>query len=81
MSVYVVCLGLACVLLCSRWVRVGAAPICSDMQASCQIASLADLFERVLQHSARLHTVSSDLHSDFVSLHYYLHCVRIIIVS
>ncbi|XP_076023486.1 prolactin-like [Genypterus blacodes] len=58
-------MGLSCLLLRGRWVRVGAAPICSDMQESCQVASLTDLFERVLQHSARLHSVSSDLHSDF----------------
>ncbi|XP_029901872.1 prolactin 2 [Myripristis murdjan] len=64
-SVSAVWVGLVCLLFYSRLVRVGAAPICTNGQAGCHILSLADLFDRVIQHSARMHGISSDLHSEF----------------
>ncbi|KAM9753269.1 prolactin-like [Menidia menidia] len=46
--------------------RVGTAPICSsDGQAGCHVPPLADLFDRVIQQSSRMHGISSDLHSEF----------------
>lgn len=47
--------------------RAGSAPICAYGQAGCRPSSLADLFDRVIQQSSRMHSVSSDLHSEFVS--------------
>ncbi|XP_057180645.1 prolactin 2 [Triplophysa rosa] len=32
---------------------------------ACHVPSLADLFDRVIQHSARMHSLSNDLHSEF----------------
>nr|XP_046234508.1 prolactin 2 [Scatophagus argus] len=61
-SVWVV---LVCLLFCSRLTSVGAAPICANDQAACNILSLANLFDRVIQHSARMHSISNDLHSEF----------------
>lgn len=57
--------------------RVVSAPICSYGQAGCHVPSLADLFERVIQQSSRMHSVSSDLHSEFVS--YFLSALTLII--
>ncbi|XP_056604943.1 prolactin 2 [Triplophysa dalaica] len=45
--------------------RVGSAPICTHGPTACHVPSLADLFDRVIQHSARMHSVSNDLHSEF----------------
>ncbi|XP_048113594.1 prolactin-like [Alosa alosa] len=42
-----------------------AVPICAPGHAGCHSLSLADLFDRVVQHSARIHRLSSDLHTDF----------------
>lgn len=47
-------------------VRVGTVPICAYGPAGCKVLSLADLFERVIQQSSRMHGMSSDLHSEFV---------------
>lgn len=47
--------------------RAGSAPTCAYGQAGCRPSSLADLFDRVIQQSSRMHSVSSDLHSEFVS--------------
>lgn len=66
--VYFVWLVLVCLLFCSRLTSVGAAPICTNAQAGCHLLSLANLFDRVIQHSARTHSISNDLHSEFVSL-------------
>ncbi|XP_034734972.1 prolactin-like [Etheostoma cragini] len=44
--------------------RVVTAPICAYRQAGCHSPSLADLFERVIQQSSRMHGISSDLHSE-----------------
>ncbi|XP_031138951.1 prolactin-like [Sander lucioperca] len=44
--------------------RVVTAPICAYGQAGCHAPSLADLFERVIQQSSRMHGISSDLHSE-----------------
>uniref|UniRef100_UPI0037E90B8F prolactin-like n=1 Tax=Semicossyphus pulcher TaxID=241346 RepID=UPI0037E90B8F len=48
---------------------VGTTPICLYGQADCQVPSLADpladLFDRVIQQSSRMHGLSSDLHSEF----------------
>ncbi|XP_010903501.1 prolactin 2 [Esox lucius] len=60
--------ALLLVLLCVELHGGGtlsAAPICSQGQAGCHVPSLADLFDRVIQHSARMHSISSDLHSEF----------------
>ncbi|XP_062403893.1 prolactin-like [Sardina pilchardus] len=45
--------------------QVGAAPICAHGHSGCHSLSLADLFDRVIQHSARIHGLSSDLHTEF----------------
>ncbi|XP_059191862.1 prolactin-like [Centropristis striata] len=45
--------------------RVITAPICAYEQAQCHVPSLADLFERLIQQSSRMHGISSDLHSEF----------------
>lgn len=52
--------------------RVGTAPICAYGQAECHVSSLADLFDRVIQQSSRMHGISSDLHSEFVSSFFFL---------
>ncbi|KAG7521848.1 prolactin-like [Solea senegalensis] len=44
--------------------RVGTAPVCAYGQAGCHVPALADLFDRVIQQSSRMHGVSSDLHSE-----------------
>ncbi|KAM6984806.1 prolactin 2 [Aplochiton taeniatus] len=49
----------------ARVVMVAAAPICANGQAGCYVLPLADLFDRVIQHSQRTHSISSDLHSEF----------------
>ncbi|XP_072241210.1 prolactin-like [Leuresthes tenuis] len=45
--------------------RAGTVPICPDRQAGCRVPSLADVFDRVIQQSSRMHGISSDLHSEF----------------
>uniref|UniRef100_A0A8C1WFB9 Prolactin 2 n=1 Tax=Cyprinus carpio TaxID=7962 RepID=A0A8C1WFB9_CYPCA len=45
--------------------RVSSAPICTHGPSGCHVPSLADLFDRVIQHSARMHSLSNDLHSEF----------------
>ncbi|XP_040005781.1 prolactin-like isoform X2 [Xiphias gladius] len=55
----------AVLVLCSRLSSTGAAPICTNGQAGCHVLSLANLFDRVIQHSARMHGISNDLHSKF----------------
>ncbi|XP_070827976.1 prolactin-like [Chaetodon trifascialis] len=45
--------------------KVGTAPICTHGQAGCHVLSLADLFDRVIQQSSRMHGISTDLHSEF----------------
>uniref|UniRef100_A0AAY4EQ20 Uncharacterized protein n=1 Tax=Denticeps clupeoides TaxID=299321 RepID=A0AAY4EQ20_9TELE len=47
--------------------RTGSVPICANGHSRCYALSLSDLFDRVIQHSARMHSLSSDLHSEFVS--------------
>lgn len=55
-------------LVCLEFsMRGGSAPICVYGQAGCHLPSLANLFDRVLQQSSRMHGISSDLHSEFVS--------------
>ncbi|KAL4612759.1 prolactin-like [Arapaima gigas] len=44
---------------------VESAPICAHGHSSCHPPTLPDLFDRVIQHSARMHGLSSDLHSEF----------------
>ncbi|XP_075993705.1 prolactin-like [Genypterus blacodes] len=61
-TVWFTVLTLACL---DRPIRVATAPICVHAQAECHIPSLAELFERVLQQSSRMHGISTDLHSDF----------------
>ncbi|KAK2832457.1 hypothetical protein Q7C36_015919 [Tachysurus vachellii] len=50
-----------CLDLCTC---VSTMPICAYGHAGCQLLSLANLFDRVIQHSARMHGLSSDLHSE-----------------
>uniref|UniRef100_A0A3Q3QSI4 Uncharacterized protein n=1 Tax=Monopterus albus TaxID=43700 RepID=A0A3Q3QSI4_MONAL len=46
-----------------------AAPICTNTQARCHVLSLANLFDQIIQHSARMmHDISNDLQSEFVSI-------------
>lgn len=46
-----------------------AAPLnCGPGHApGCRLRSLVELFDRVIQQSSRMHSISSDLHSEFVS--------------
>uniref|UniRef100_A0A672H5N0 Prolactin 2 n=1 Tax=Salarias fasciatus TaxID=181472 RepID=A0A672H5N0_SALFA len=63
-----VCAGwllLLYVLLCCRVAAVRAAPLCPDAQSRCDVLPLANLFDRLIQHSARMHGFSNDLHSQF----------------
>ncbi|KAK2883314.1 hypothetical protein Q8A73_022247 [Channa argus] len=64
-SVSVVWVMFICLEYCTRLTSVGAAPLCTNVQAGCHVLSLANLFERVIQHSARMHGISNDLHSEF----------------
>ncbi|KAK3517833.1 hypothetical protein QTP70_021023 [Hemibagrus guttatus] len=50
-----------CLDLCTC---VSTMPICAYGHAGCQLLSLANLFDRVIQHSARMHGLSSDLYSE-----------------
>ncbi|XP_058883493.1 prolactin 2 [Acipenser ruthenus] len=45
--------------------RITSAPICAHGDAGCHLLSVSDLFDRVIQHSNRMHSLSSDLHSEF----------------
>uniref|UniRef100_A0A3P9PWU2 Prolactin 2 n=2 Tax=Poecilia reticulata TaxID=8081 RepID=A0A3P9PWU2_POERE len=51
--------------LCSRLSSMRAASSCTNGQTGCHFLSLANLFDRVIQHSARMHGISNDLHSEF----------------
>uniref|UniRef100_A0A4W5MWZ4 Uncharacterized protein n=1 Tax=Hucho hucho TaxID=62062 RepID=A0A4W5MWZ4_9TELE len=44
--------------------KAGCGPICAHRQAGCYALSLADLFDRVIQQSARMHGISSNLPSE-----------------
>ncbi|KAJ8382814.1 hypothetical protein SKAU_G00035920 [Synaphobranchus kaupii] len=46
-------------------VGIRSVPVCAHGHAGCPPVSLAELFDRVIQHSARMHGISSDLHSEF----------------
>ncbi|XP_029134063.1 prolactin 2 isoform X1 [Labrus bergylta] len=65
LSLSVVWVEVVCVLLCSSLSGVCSAPLCMNGQNGCHILSLSDLFDRVIQHSARMHGISNDLHSEF----------------
>lgn len=65
--VSVVWLLLVYLLFCSRLTSARAASICTSTHASCHVLSLANLFDRVIQHSTRMHSITNDLHSEFVS--------------
>ncbi|XP_034434266.1 prolactin-like [Hippoglossus hippoglossus] len=64
-SVSVVWALLLCLVLCRTLTSTDATPLCTNAQAGCHALSLANLFDRVIQHSARMHGVSNDLHSEF----------------
>uniref|UniRef100_A0A8C5G4U6 Prolactin-like n=1 Tax=Gouania willdenowi TaxID=441366 RepID=A0A8C5G4U6_GOUWI len=49
------------VMLCS----VCTAPVCTNAQVGCHAVSLNNLFDRIIQHSAKMHRVSNDLHQQF----------------
>ncbi|XP_072530152.1 prolactin-like [Salminus brasiliensis] len=57
--------SLLAMLCVSAAVRVAPAPLCPHGQPACLAISLADLFDRVIQHSSRVQGLSSDLHSEF----------------
>ncbi|XP_061125284.1 prolactin 2 [Syngnathus typhle] len=56
---------LAGITLGARPANVAAAAICANGHARCRVLSLANLFDRVIQHSARMHGISNDLHAKF----------------
>ncbi|KAG7496506.1 prolactin-like [Solea senegalensis] len=56
---------LVCLVPYRTLTSTDAAPICTNAQAGCHVLSLANLFDRVIQHSARMHGISNDLHSEF----------------
>lgn len=64
-SVSVVLVALLCLVFCSQPTSLDAAPLCTNAEAGCHVLSLANLFDRVIQHSARMHGISNDLHSEF----------------
>ncbi|XP_061108778.1 prolactin-like [Conger conger] len=39
-------------------------PVCARWGSECQPASLAELFDRVIQHATHIHSLSTDLHSE-----------------
>lgn len=55
----------ALVLVC---LGVDTFPVCSYSQAGYPLPLLADVFDRVIQQSSKMHAASSDLHSEYVSL-------------
>nr|XP_057932109.1 prolactin-like [Doryrhamphus excisus] len=55
----------AVVTLLQLFPKVDAVPICSYGHAGCHIPTLADLFERIIQQSSRMHDISTDLHSQY----------------
>ncbi|KAI5620689.1 prolactin 2 precursor, partial [Silurus asotus] len=59
LSVVVLLVAFLCLDLCSC---VSTVPLCAYGHTGCQLLSLADLFDRVIQHSSRMHGLSSDLH-------------------
>lgn len=52
--------------------RGGTTPVCSYRQAGCRLPPLDDIFDRVIRQSSRMHGISSDLHSEFVSCFFFL---------
>lgn len=69
--VSIVLVVLVCILFCSRMTSVEAAPICTNSQAGCHVITLANLFDRVIQHSAKIQSFTNYLHSEFVSLNLF----------
>ncbi|XP_063074180.1 prolactin-like [Engraulis encrasicolus] len=61
-QVFFILLALVCLDLHPR---VCSLPICANGHVGCHVLSLADLFDRVIQHSAQVHSISNDLHTDF----------------
>uniref|UniRef100_A0A3Q3WNK4 Prolactin 2 n=1 Tax=Mola mola TaxID=94237 RepID=A0A3Q3WNK4_MOLML len=64
-SLSIVWVVLVCILFCSRLTSVGAASICTNSQAGCHVITLANLFDRVIQHSAKIQSFTNYLHSEF----------------
>lgn len=64
LPVWMAALVLACLDHC---IRVDTFPVCSYSQAGCALPPLADVFDRVIQQSSKMHATSSDLHSEYVS--------------
>uniref|UniRef100_A0A674NQH5 Prolactin-like n=1 Tax=Takifugu rubripes TaxID=31033 RepID=A0A674NQH5_TAKRU len=60
--VWMAALILACLDHC---IRVDTFPVCSYSQAGCPLPLLADVFDRVIQQSSKMHAASSDLHSEY----------------
>lgn len=77
--VSVVWLLLVYLLFCSRLTSVRAASICTSTHTGCHVLSLANLFDRVIQHSTRMHSITNDLHSEFVSRIWTPHGWRMIV--
>uniref|UniRef100_A0A8C6T7X6 Prolactin 2 n=1 Tax=Neogobius melanostomus TaxID=47308 RepID=A0A8C6T7X6_9GOBI len=55
--------AVVCLAVTALWIL-----LCSLAPQGCPVLSLANLFDRVIQHSARMHGLSSDLRQDFVSV-------------
>lgn len=68
MFFWVLTVFLLTMLCVSRAVTVVCVPICPHGHPGCQAIPLPDLFDRIIQHSARMHGLSNDLHSEFVSV-------------
>lgn len=69
LPVWIAALFLACLEHC---IWVDAFPVCSYSQAGCPLPLLADVFDRVIQQSSKMHATSSDLHSEYVRLRFPL---------
>nr|XP_006012513.1 PREDICTED: prolactin-like [Latimeria chalumnae] len=61
------CYALLLVLLFLDLKRSGVSPvpICAHGDSGCHFLTVSDLFDRVIQHSDRMHSLSNDLYSDF----------------
>ncbi|XP_043919311.1 prolactin-like [Protopterus annectens] len=44
--------------------EVSPAPVCSTGETGCRFISIDDLFDRVILHSSKLHSIASDLYTD-----------------
>uniref|UniRef100_A0A8C6TVD2 Uncharacterized protein n=1 Tax=Neogobius melanostomus TaxID=47308 RepID=A0A8C6TVD2_9GOBI len=45
-------------------------PICLYGESECHVPTVADLFDRIIQQSSRMFSISTDLHSEIVRAHF-----------